>query len=97
MPETLFYARGLLPEGAIWTGFGTGRMAFPMVAQSFLAGGSVRVGLEDAVYLSAGELAPSNAAMVVKARRIVEDLGGVIASSQEVRALLQLPATNAAR
>ncbi|MCW5691720.1 MAG: 3-keto-5-aminohexanoate cleavage protein [Pseudolabrys sp.] len=96
-PETLFYARGLLPEGAIWTGFGTGRMAFPMVAQSFLAGGSVRVGLEDAVYLSAGELAPSNEAMVVKARRIVEDLGGVIASSQEVRALLKLPASNAAR
>lgn len=97
VPETLFYARGLLPEGAIWTGFGTGRMAFPMVAQSFLAGGSVRVGLEDAVYLSAGELAPSNTAMVAKARRIVEDLGGVIASSQEVRALLNLPATNAAR
>jgi uncharacterized protein (DUF849 family) len=97
VPETLFYARGLMPEGAIWTGFGTGRMAFPMVAQSYLAGGSVRVGLEDAVYLSAGELAPSNAAMVVKARRIVEDLGGVIASSQEVRALLKLPASNAAR
>lgn len=97
LPETLLYARGLMPEGAIWTGFGTGRMAFPMVAQSFLAGGSVRVGLEDAVYLSAGELAPSNAAMVVKARRIVEDLGGVIASSQEVRALLNLPASNAAR
>lgn len=97
LPETLLYARGLMPEGAIWTGFGTGRTAFPMVAQSFLAGGSVRVGLEDAVYLSAGELAPSNAAMVVKARRIVEDLGGVIASSQEVRALLKLPGSNAAR
>ncbi|MBS0247583.1 MAG: 3-keto-5-aminohexanoate cleavage protein [Proteobacteria bacterium] len=97
VPETLLYARGLMPEGAIWTGFGTGRMAFPMVAQSFLAGGCVRVGLEDAVYLSAGQLAPSNAEMVVKAKRIVEDLGGVIASSHEVRALLKLPPTNAAR
>lgn len=94
LPETLMYARGLLPNGSIWTGFGTGRSAFPMVAQSFLLGGSVRVGLEDAVYISAGTLAPSNAAMVSKARRMVEDLGGVIASSDEVRGLLQLSATN---
>ena len=94
LPETLMFARGLMPKGSIWTGFGTGRSAFPMVAQSFLLGGNVRVGLEDAVYLSAGALAPSNAAMVSKARRMVEDLGGVIASSDEVRALLKLPATN---
>ncbi len=94
LPETLMYARGLLPKGTIWTGFGTGRSAFPMVAQSFLLGGSVRIGLEDAVYISAGTLAPSNAAMVSKARRIVEDLGGVVASSKEVRGLLGLSATN---
>jgi uncharacterized protein (DUF849 family) len=65
-----------------------------MVAQSFLLGGSVRVGLEDAVYISAGTLAPSNAAMVSKARRMVEDLGGVIASSDQVRELLRLRPTN---
>lgn len=94
LPETLLYARGLMPAGSIWTGFGTGRSAFPMVAQSFLLGGNVRVGLEDAVYLSAGTLAPSNAAMVTKARRMVEDLGGVIATSADVRGLLKLPATN---
>jgi uncharacterized protein (DUF849 family) len=94
LPETLIYARGLLPAGSIWTGFGTGRSAFPMVAQSFLLGGSVRVGLEDAVYISAGTLAPSNAAMVSKARRMVEDLGGVIASSDQVRELLRLRPTN---
>jgi uncharacterized protein (DUF849 family) len=94
LPETLIYARGLLPAGSIWTGVGTGRSAFPMVAQSFLLGGSVRVGLEDAVYISAGTLAPSNAAMVSKARRMVEDLGGVIASSDQVRELLRLRPTN---
>jgi uncharacterized protein (DUF849 family) len=37
-PETVLYARNLLPPGAEWTAFGIGRMAFPMVAQSFLAG-----------------------------------------------------------
>jgi uncharacterized protein (DUF849 family) len=90
LPETLMYARGLMPPGSIWTGFGTGKSAFPMVAQSFLFGGNVRVGLEDAVYISAGTLAPSNAAMVAKARRIVEDLGGTIVGSNDVRAMLKL-------
>jgi uncharacterized protein (DUF849 family) len=90
-PETVFYARGLLPPGALWTAFGTGRMAFPMVAQSYLAGGHVRVGLEDAVYLEKGVLAPSNAAMVEKARDIVESLGGQIATARQAREMLSLP------
>jgi uncharacterized protein (DUF849 family) len=91
-PETVLYARGMLPPGAVWTAFGTGRWAFPMVAQSYLAGGHVRVGLEDAIYLDKGVLAPSNAAMVEKARGIVESLGGQIATAREARALLSLPA-----
>ena len=90
-PETLLYARNLLPAGATWTAFGTGQWAFPMVAQAYLAGGNVRVGLEDAAYLSRGELAPSNATMVAKARRIVEDLGGQVATCAEVRKRLALP------
>lgn len=91
-PETLFYARDRLPEGARFTAFAVGRDAFPFVAQAFLAGGHVRIGLEDAVYLERGVLAPSNAAMVAKARRIVEDLGGRLASPAEARAMLGLPA-----
>jgi len=90
-PETTLYARGLLPPGAAWTGFGIGRSAFPMVAQSYLAGGHVRVGLEDAVFIEKGVLAPSNAAMVEKARRIVESLGGQIANTKQARILLGLP------
>jgi uncharacterized protein (DUF849 family) len=61
---------------------------FTTVAQSYLAGGHVRVGIEDGVYLSRGVLAPSNASLVEKARRIVEDLGGQIASARETRAML---------
>jgi uncharacterized protein (DUF849 family) len=90
-PETVLYARGMLPPGATWTAFGTGRMSFPMVAQSYLAGGHVRVGLEDAVYLERGVLAPSNAAMVEKARDIVESLGGQIATAKQAREMLSLP------
>ncbi len=90
-PETVLYARGLLPPGTAWTAFGTGRMAFPMVAQSYLAGGHVRVGLEDAVYLGKDVLAESNAAMVEKARGIVESLGGQIATARQAREMLSLP------
>lgn len=88
--EMMLLARDLLPEGTIWTGFGTGKYAYPLLAQAVLAGGNLRVGLEDAVYISRGELAPSNAAMVIKARRIAEDIGVEIASAAEARAMLGL-------
>lgn len=90
-PETVLYARGLLPQDARFTAVGIGRAAFPMVAQSYLAGGHVRVGLEDGVYIARGQLAPSNAALVVKAKRIVEDLGGAVANTNEARTMLRLP------
>ena len=51
----------------------------------------MRVGLEDAVYIERGVLAPSNAAMVEKARRIVEDLGGQVADPREAREIIGLP------
>lgn len=49
-----------------------------------------RVGLEDNLYLSAGKLAPSNAALVAKAVRIIEHLGCAIASPAEARALFAI-------
>ena len=90
-PETLLYMKSLLPAGAVWAAFGLGRMAFPMVAQSFLLGGHVRVGLEDAVQIEKGVLAPDNAALVEKAARIVRDLGGTIATPGDARRILKLP------
>jgi uncharacterized protein (DUF849 family) len=89
-PETVLYARDLLPRDAEFTAIGIGKAAFTAVAQSYLAGGHVRVGLEDSVYLSRGHLANSNAEMVTKARRIVEDLGGQIANLGEARQIVGL-------
>jgi len=89
-PESLLYARSLLPDGATWAAFGIGRYEFPMVAQSWLAGGHVRVGLEDNIYISKGILAESNAALVGRAKDIVLSLGGEIATAQEARAQLAL-------
>lgn len=89
-PETLLYARNLLPCDAIWTGFGTGVQAFPMVAQSALLGGNVRIGMEDAVWMAKGVKAPSNAAMVEKAVRILDDLGVELLGPKAVRTQLEI-------
>jgi uncharacterized protein (DUF849 family) len=91
-PATLLYAKSLLPEDAIWAAMGIGRMEFPIVAQACLLGGHVRVGLEDNLYLSKGELAPSNAALVERAVTLVELLGGSVATAAEAREMLSLAA-----
>ncbi|SAL13946.1 PF05853 family protein [Caballeronia peredens] len=89
-PQSLLYAQGLLPAGATWTAFGIGRSEFPVVAQAWLAGGHVRVGLEDNLYLSKGVLAESNAQLVARAKEIVTLMGGEIATAREARELMGL-------
>jgi uncharacterized protein (DUF849 family) len=89
-PETMMYARSLLPEGAIWSGFGLGRTEFPMVAQAWLLGGHVRVGMEDNLYKSKGVLAKTNAELVTHAMGILKMLGANIASAKEAREMLKL-------
>jgi len=89
-PETVVYARNLLPADAQFTAIGIGRSAFPMLAQSILAGGHARVGLEDATMIARGVLAPSNAAMVEKARRMVEDLGPRVVGPARAREIIGL-------
>ena len=89
-PETLFHAKQILPPGARWSAFGIGRAEYPMLAQTWLLGGHVRVGLEDNIYLSKGVLAKSNAELVEKAVRVIRDLGGEVASPAEARAMLGL-------
>ena len=83
--ETVDYARRQLPPGAVWSAFGISRQQMPMVAATWLHGGHVRVGLEDNIYLSRGVLAKTNAELVRKAVRIIEDMGGTMATVQEAR------------
>jgi uncharacterized protein (DUF849 family) len=87
--ETILYLKRLLPAGAMWSAFGIARMQMPMVAQSVLLGGHVRVGLEDNLYLSRGVFA-TNGQLVARAKRIVEDLGHTVATPDEAREMLQL-------
>ena len=82
-----------LPEGAVWAGFGIGRMQMPMVAQAMLLGGNVRVGLEDNLWLDKGVYA-SNATLVDRAIDIIQKLGGRPLTPAEGRKKLGLKPRN---
>ena len=78
-----------LPDGAVWAGFGIGRMQMPMVAQAVLLGGNVRVGLEDNLYLEKGVHA-SNADLVERAANIVTLMGAKVLDADAAREKLGL-------
>jgi len=78
-----------VPDNWVFSAFSLGRHQMPFVAASVLAGGNVRVGLEDNLYLERGVLA-SNAQLVEKAASIIQKMGVEVMSPQEVRDELQL-------
>ncbi|MCP4302092.1 MAG: 3-keto-5-aminohexanoate cleavage protein, partial [Gammaproteobacteria bacterium] len=69
----------MLPENCVWGAFGIGARQFPMVAQSVLLGGNVRVGLEDNLYLEKGVPA-TNVQLVEGAVEIIERLGSNVST-----------------
>ena len=77
------------PAGWHWSAFALGRNQMPYVSASVLAGGNVRVGLEDNLFLDKGVLA-TNAQLVERAATIVENLGARVVGPEAVRARLQL-------
>ena len=93
-PEAMTYMRSLLPADCTWFAFGISLYQFPMVAQAVLLGGHPRVGLEDNLYLAKGKLAPSNAALVEKAAKIIEVLGDEVATPADARKILGLNGRN---
>jgi len=80
----------LFGEDYYWSVLGAGRHQTSLVTMSAILGGSVRVGLEDSIYLAKGELAKSNADQVAKIRRILTELSLEIASPDEARHMLGL-------
>ena len=86
---TLIAMVNQLPPGAIFSTFSIGRMQIPFVAMAALAGGNVRVGLEDNLYLSRGRLA-SNGELVERAVHILEGMNARVLGPDEVREKLRL-------
>jgi uncharacterized protein (DUF849 family) len=87
-PATMAYLVSQLPEGTEWAAFGIGRAAFPMLAQAWLLGGHIRIGMEDTAHIAKGQHCKSNAQLVEKAARIIGDLGGALATPEEARSIL---------
>ncbi|MEM7045338.1 MAG: 3-keto-5-aminohexanoate cleavage protein [Pseudomonadota bacterium] len=78
-----------IPAGWIWSAFSIGRNELPYVAAAVLAGGNVRVGLEDNLWLAKGELA-TNEALVTRAVTIIEAMGAKVIGPDAVRERLSL-------
>ena len=78
-----------VPDNWTFSAFSLGRHQMAYVAAATLAGGNVRVGLEDNLMLERGVLA-TNAQLVEKAARIITDLGASLMTPAEVRAELNL-------
>jgi uncharacterized protein (DUF849 family) len=80
-----------IPDGSHWGVIGISRDQWMLVAAALTLGGSIRVGLEDNLYLPNGEMASSNGELIAKARQLTEDLGRRPATVQEARAMLNIP------
>ncbi len=87
--NTLLAMVNNVPPEWTFSAFSLGRHQMPYVAAAVLAGGNVRVGLEDNIFLDKGVLA-SNAQLVERACKIIENLGAKIIGPSEVRNKLKL-------
>jgi 3-keto-5-aminohexanoate cleavage enzyme len=81
-----------IPEGSHWGVIGISRDQWMLVAAALTLGGSIRVGLEDNLYLPSGEMASSNGELIAQARAMTEDVGRRPATVGEARAMLAVPA-----
>lgn len=87
--NTLMAMVNNVPPDWTWSAFSLGRDQMPYVAAAVLAGGNVRVGLEDNLWLGKGQLA-TNAQLVERAVTLIEGMGARVIGPAEVRAKLGL-------
>jgi uncharacterized protein (DUF849 family) len=83
-------AERLFGDDFRWSVLGAGRHQTNFVTIGAIMGGNVRVGLEDSLYLSRGQLATSNAEQVAKIVRILNELSLEVATPDEARKILAL-------
>jgi 3-keto-5-aminohexanoate cleavage enzyme len=79
-----------IPAGSHWGVIGISRQQWLLVAAALTLGGSVRVGLEDNLYLPDGTMASSNGELIAQARRMAEEVGRRPATVAEARAMLNI-------
>jgi 3-keto-5-aminohexanoate cleavage enzyme len=79
-----------LPDDAIFNVTAVGAAQLPLTTMGMILGGCIRVGMEDNIYYSKGELAKSNAELVARSVRIARELGKEPATPEEARKILGL-------
>ena len=88
-PRYLMWLVEMLPAEAMFSVTGVGLSSQrAATTHSILAGGHLRVGLEDNIYYEKGKIAESNAQLVSRSVRIARELGCEIASPDEARKML---------
>ena len=90
-PKHLMHLVDLLPPDTLFSVVAIGKVQFEAITLSLLLGGNARVGYEDNIYVSKGQLAESNAQLVAKIVRIAKEIGREIASPSEAREILSIP------
>lgn len=80
----------LMPQNSHWQFIGVGKNQIPAIMMGLIAGGNVRTGLEDNVYIAKDKLAESNAQLVRQTVKLVEMLGREVATPKEAREILSI-------
>jgi uncharacterized protein (DUF849 family) len=92
-PENVMFMKStadrLFGDDYIFSLLAAGRHQMPLVTLSALLGGSVRVGMEDSLFLGKGQMATSNAQQVAKIKHILTELSIEVATPAEARAIMQ--------
>jgi len=89
-PKSLLHLYELIPANSTWSVIGVGKGQLPMSLMALVMGGHVRVGMEDGIYYSRGELAKTNAQFVERIVRIAGEYERDVATPAEAREILGL-------
>ena len=79
-----------LCPGATWSCFGVGHSAMEILYSAVALGGHIRVGMEDNVMYSKGQLVSSNRQFVERAARVIREYGNEVATPNDAREILGL-------
>jgi len=84
------FLKDSIPENATFSVAGIGKYEFPLAELSIAAGGHVRVGLEDNLFIEKGILATSNQELVEKVVQMAKKYGREIATPSDARSILRM-------
>ncbi|HZK42294.1 MAG TPA: 3-keto-5-aminohexanoate cleavage protein [Clostridia bacterium] len=91
-PRDLLFLRHSLPEDASYTVTAMGRQQLPLNVMAMAMGGHPRTGFEDNLYYARGVKAESNGQLVARLVRIAKEMNLEVASPDEARQILKMPA-----